>query len=204
MGIGSMAFCNFYRPMRLKSVTIPCREQHPRDIVIDGYVPGEGWKTLVDRELPNSTDSGAHEINLDGIETRHIRLECRRHYTPPPSMFNQSIEPHNVPYVVAIPSAFSGDYLEDPMAPERDIMPVGKPLDRIVVSPVAPPGMTMKTGGNQVRFFGEKYSIGFSLNRPLITHLGWDALGTSKSEVNLIRNHAHPSNWGAYPAHSLD
>jgi len=59
--------------------------------------------------------------------------------------------------------------------------------------------MVVKTGGNQVRFFSEQFSVGFSLQRPLITHMGWDALGQKASD-NLILNRYRLPHF-TYPAH---
>src|SRR5262249_9420866 len=137
-----------------------------------------------------------------GLHARHLKIACSEYYPATPHIREQWGHPHNVPYSILSGLVFTGDYLEDPYAPETDSLPMATHLARTRIEPVASRGMTCKLGGNQIRFFGERFSVGFSLQRPIITHMGWDMLGSGKAATNLINNRYRlmTSNFPAHPA----
>lgn len=201
MCIGAVRYLNLFRAARLRTLEIPYGWCLPQLVTVDGYSAEEGWRTVAELELPKREGNGMHEVPLDGLAASHLRVVCSRHYPLPPSGGNQTASPFNVPYWSLNGMRLLGDYLDDPLAPERDPLPVMPHLTRATLAPEAPAGMLVKLGGNQVRFFGERFSVGFSLQRPLITHMGWDMLG-QRAAQNLIQNRVFLPHT-KYPAHSV-
>lgn len=198
MCIGTLRFLNFYRPARLDRMSLPYGRFQPALVAVDAW-DEDGWRPVTVLDLPRRDGSGTHDIDLHGLEARFLKLTCTRHHAWEPNGYNQWASPHNVPYQAVSGMIFDGDYLTDPYAAEADQLPVGDRLQRGEIAPWAPAGMTVKTGGNQVRFFGERLSVGFSLQRPLLTHLGWDTLGR-KAGDNLLFNRFRMPHY-SYPAH---
>ena len=188
MCIGTSRFINFYRRVKLATLRIPYGADYPHLVEIEAWDAGSGWRMVERLELPRLDGYGQHEIPLGGLETRHLKVTCTRHHADPPHGYEQWASPHNVAYSTLDNLTFTGEYLEDPYAPGADELPVEPHLLRGSIAPEAPAGMVVKTGGNQVRFFGEQFSVGFSLHRPLITRMGWDALASGKAGDNLIQN----------------
>jgi len=201
MCIGAMRYLNLFRQAQLQTLEIPFGSCQPHLVTVNAYSREGGWRPVVELDLPQREGHGTHEIPLHGVATRHLQVTCFRHYPVPPNSSNQTASPHNVPYWGLNDMRLLGEYLDDPLAPESDVLPMMPHLARGPLAPVAPAGMCIKTGGNQIRFFGERFSAGFSLHRPLITHLGWDVLG-QRAEQNLIQNRSFPLHW-QYPAHSV-
>ena len=201
MSIGALRYCNFYRPARLNALRLPYGpHKQPQSIRLSTWSKEGGWTVVEELEFAHQAGSGSHEVDLKGLETRHLLFECRRHHPEPQSWHEQWGSPYNPPYSILDGLTFSGEFLSDPYAPGPDELPVGDRLRRVIVDPRAPEGMSVKLGGNQVRFFGERFSVGFSLQRPMITHMGWDAIG-AKAGDNLIRNRVDMLH-ASYPAHS--
>lgn len=189
MGIGAIRYYSFYRSVRLREATLTVNEwRNPKRVEVDAFEDG-AWKRVRHLDLPHLEIGGVHTLDLSGIETQFLRMACREHYPMAfPSMGDQWRGPHNPPYGAFEGIAFHGEYIGDPHAPEDDPLPVGEPLRRGKIAPVAPEGMQVKRDGYHVRFIGERFSVGFALNRPLIGHMSWDAIGAGKANINLIRN----------------
>jgi len=197
MCIGALRFLNFYRPARLEKMALPYGWFQPRLVTVAAW-EGDAWRVVDELDLPCREGSGVHEIDLHGLEARFLKLTCTRHHPGEPKGYQQWASPYNVPYQAVSGMTFAGEYLTDPYAAEADQLPLGDRLQRGEFAPQAPAGMAVKTGGNQVRFFSERFSVGFSLQRPLITHMGWDAL-RQKAADNLI-HHRYRLLHFTYPA----
>ena len=61
------------------------------------------------------------------------------------------------------------------------------PLQMGTLHPSAPAGMTVEMLPWSVRFSSECFSIGFSLLRPEILHLGWDGVGGKRAGENRVQ-----------------
>jgi len=190
-GLAAVRYCRFNRKVKLKTIKIPPTilrwappvVSQPAHIQV-AYFRGlkEGWKILLDKELPLYSGKKPHQLELDNVETDHLRIVCDREHPVPPSHGEQWANPYIVPFRILEKVECYGIPLE-----EKEYEPIyNSPLKVKHIYPAAPRGMKVLVEGHQVLYTSPFFSIGFSLRRPFLTHLGWDSLGKGFSEHNLI------------------
>lgn len=190
---------------------------HPAHLIVS-VLDGERncWKTVREVELPadpRTTGKGLSQqmsldemeahfaaiyndppyvIDLGGIETDHLRVECDREHPVWPNYGEVNGGRYNVPFAMLEPMRAVGEALgELPAAPNyRPLLKVG------TVRPEAPEGMKVVERPERVLFLGDRISVGFSLRRPLLLHLGWDALAEGRAKENRLLT-ARPPYHGA-------
>ncbi len=117
--------------------------------------------------------SPAQVIDLGGLLTDHLRIECDREHPVWPNHGECNGGEYNVPFgtlgVPGLSAHGTPTYLKRP-APDYH-----PPLTMREVSPAAPLGMRLIHRPEMVYFESERLSVGFSLARPMLMHLGWDA-----------------------------
>ena len=114
-----------------------------------------------------------HRIELGGIETDCLRVECDREHPVWPNHGECNGGPYNVPFGTFAKLSAFGKQLETPTAPAYR-----HKLERGRFAPSAPEGMTLETRNPlEIVFRGSRIAVGFSLIRPMLTHLNWDYFG---------------------------
>jgi hypothetical protein len=121
-------------------------------------------------------------IPLDTLQTDHLRIVCDREHPVWPNHGECNGGIYNVPFGIL-----------------NNLNAFGKPLgDRLVrvgyrpllvrkkIKPLAPAGMAVIGLPDMLLFKGKYLSIGFSLNRPLLMHLGWDISGEGGAAQNRL------------------
>jgi hypothetical protein len=154
------------------------RPIHEADLPYDPRVAGEG----LSQDMPIETmeahfkkilDDPPLAIELGGVTTDHLRVECDREHPVWPNHGECNGGPFNVPFGTLNELRAWGDVEREPASE-----PVYHPLLRAGrVRPKAPRGMTVQDRPDMILYQGKKLSVGFSLRRAMIVHLGWDALG---------------------------
>ncbi|MBI4027925.1 MAG: hypothetical protein HY360_23270 [Verrucomicrobia bacterium] len=157
------------------------------DIPPDPRVAGEGLSqsmSLAEMEtrLRATLQSPPFALDLGGLETDHLRVECDREHPVWPSHCEFNGGPHHVPYGILEPLAAFGQELE--AAPRK--APYRPLLQQASFRPRAPRGMSVRHHPMLLLYEGKNLSIGFSLRRPMLLHLGWDAFGGGQSRQNRL------------------
>lgn len=181
---------------------------HPAHLLISIFNRRtDRWETIRDLELPANPkfsgkglnlempmadmekffvqaikEHGVYSIDLGGIETDHLRLECDREHPIWPNHGECNGNVHNVPFGIFRDVSVYGE----PLGKKAAVAPYHPVLQHGVVAPVAPVGMEAKTDGRMVLFRGSRLSVGFSVNRPILLHLGWDDLGEGRADLNRL------------------
>lgn len=186
---------------------IPLVPTHPARVVVSVLDPKSlAWKTLREIDLPPSPailgeglsqSMSAEEMEkhlgpvmsenafveeFDGVRTDHLRVVCDREHPTWPNHGECNGGGHNVPFGIlnelrAYGSTGGGDVR---------VFPSPRPLVQKAVRPKAPKGMKVRVLPDRVQFEGKYLSIGFSLRRPMLMHLGWDALGLGQAGNNRL------------------
>ncbi|OPZ87821.1 MAG: hypothetical protein BWY76_00274 [bacterium ADurb.Bin429] len=185
---------------------VPAVPTHPAHLTVaslDG--PTGRWRTIQDVELPPvPAIAGAglhqgmsievmearlreglavtHTLPLDGVTTDVLRVECDREHMMWPNHGECNGAPFSVPFGALDSLAAFGDA---PLgeSPLPEYLP---PLTVGTVRASAPLGMKVEVLPWMVRFESSALSIGFSLIRPEILHLGWDGVGGNRAEENRV------------------
>lgn len=123
-----------------------------------------------------------HRIELGGMVTDCIKVECDREHPVWPNHVEMNGGPFNVPFGMLQPLGAFGQELETAVGPIYN-----RKLEKAVFAPAAPAGMTITTRNPlEIGFQGRKLFVGFSLIRPMMTHLAWDYFGESQVSGNRL------------------
>ncbi len=202
--IGSLRYYRFYRRVRLSSLIIhpvvarpgfPSNDEQvlkdrderalPAMLQLDAWDDkSHSWKLVFRKDLPRLPKGKSHHFKLDGLEARILKLTCLRQYTMPPSFSDQWINPENVPYTMLANIEWHGADVSE----WHCDLPVKPWLDLTRYRPKGGRGLKTLAEKQTVTFSSDQFSVGFSLRRPMLTHLGWDSAGLGKSATNLLFN----------------
>ncbi|MCL5996987.1 MAG: hypothetical protein M1546_13165 [Chloroflexi bacterium] len=185
---------------------VPGVPTHPAHLTISTFNPAmHQWVLLRDVELPpDPTTSGeglhqsmsielmeqrlaaglerVHHIDLGGIRTDLLRVECDREHPYWPNHGECNGGPYNVPYGILNTLAAYGQASEyAPALPEYLA-----PLRPASIRPRGTRGLKAEAQPGMVYFESRHLSVGFSTRRPLIRHLGWDAVGGKQAHQNRV------------------
>lgn len=160
---------------------------HEVDLPPDPRISGEGLSqemSIEDMEahFEKILQEPPYVIDLGGVCTDHLRVECDREHPVWPNHGECNGGPFNVPFGILNPLKAYGEMLEGP-AVESVYKP---PLQRDACEPAAPSGMQVYEKMGRLFFEGRHLSVGFSLRRPLLVHLGWDVLGQELARHNRL------------------
>ena len=123
-----------------------------------------------------------HRIELAGIVTNCIKIECDREHPVWPNHGECNGGPFNVPFGIFQPLSAFGEECEAAVVPIYN-----RKLEKTVFAPSAPAEMTINTRNPlEIVFQGRKLSVGFSLIRPMMTHLNWDYFGEGNISGNRL------------------
>ena len=185
----------------------PSVPAHPAHVLVS-VLDGARWRMVKEIEFPRDPriagDGLAHDlppgemdtlfrpvfaealrIELGGLETDHVRIECDREHPVWPSHGDvvTGAAGYAVPFRILSRLIAHGKELES--APDTSIY--YQPILAIgTVAPRAPQGLRVRRHLNSIYFEGKHLSVGFSLRRPLLTHLGWDAEGFGQAGRNRL------------------
>ncbi|MFW5798630.1 MAG: hypothetical protein ACOCXX_03140, partial [Planctomycetota bacterium] len=123
-----------------------------------------------------------HHIDLDGIETDCLKVECDREHPVWPSHGECNGGPFNVPFGILGGLAAFGT------SPHTIAPPTYRhKLTRGTFAPTDPPGMTVDTRNPlEVVFRGQRLCVGLSLIRPMLTRLDWNHFGSPGPTGNRL------------------
>jgi hypothetical protein len=186
---------------------VPKVPTHPAHILIQTLNPhSRQWQTVQERDLPyepkiegeglsqemSTAEMDAHFdrilqerpfiIPLDDLETDHLRLVCDREYPVWPNHGECNGGIYNVPFGILNKVNAYGKPLGEP-AVQVNYHPL---LKQKQINPGAPKGMEIIDLPDMLLFKGKYLSIGFSLYRPVLMHLGWDLLGKNGAANNRL------------------
>ncbi|HUW34776.1 MAG TPA: hypothetical protein VM223_24470 [Planctomycetota bacterium] len=203
-GQTAIRYLRFFRPVWVDRLElgrivygrwIPSVPTHPAHLVVS-VLDGTRWRTVGEVDLPPDPVTAGeglsqqmsvdemnakleqvlrqppHVIELGGIETDHLRVECDREHPVWPNHGECNGGPFSVPFGILDPLRAFGEPLSDATCktPYSPILSVEQ------MQPEAPRGMRVRDLPHMLLFEGKRISAGFSLRRPLLMHLGWDAL----------------------------
>jgi hypothetical protein len=185
---------------------VPGVPTHPAHLTVSTLdSDGRHWSLLRDVNLePNDATTGAglsqalrieemearltqglnitHRIDLGGVYCQVLRVECDREHPYWPNHGECNGGPYNVPFGILNTLTAHGVQPEQPPT-----VPGYQPPLRVgEMRPRAPRGMRMEQTPHHVQFSGRNLSVGFSLQRPLLRHLGWDVTGDGYAERNRL------------------
>ncbi len=123
-----------------------------------------------------------HRIELDGIVAELLRVECDREHPAWPNHGECNGGIFNVPFGALNELRAYGEFT-GPEPPWPSYTPILKTAE---FSPKAPDGMQVCDLPEMLLFEGKHMSIGFSLRRPMLYHLGWDILGEGQAANNRL------------------
>lgn len=158
------------------------------DLPYDPRTAGEGLSQemtveAMDEHFKRVLAGPPHRIELGGLDTDHLRVECDREHAVWPNHGECNGSPFCVPFGTLHPLRAFGQTLAGPPPQPvyRPVLAVGQ------VSPAPPRGMRLIDRPEMLLYAGKKLSVGFSLRRPMLMHLGWDALGRGGSSFNRLK-----------------
>jgi hypothetical protein len=136
----------------------------------------------VERTIAEAAKGVCHRIDLGGLETECLRVECDREHPVWPNHGECNGGPYMVPFGILNPLSAHGDEVDGTAA----VAERGELLTVAAFAPVAPSGMTVRDLPQMLLFQSDRLAIGFSLRRPLLMHLGWDAFGEDGAKRNRL------------------
>ena len=187
---------------------IPSVPTHPAHVTVSTLdATSGGWHVLKEVELPRDPRCSGeglqqsmsiremdeklahrlaitHVIELDGVVTDVLRVECDREHAVWPNHGECNGAPFFVPFAIL-------DSLEayGMTPPGEPYLPTYlPPLTVDAVQAVAPAGMEVDVHPWLILFRSEYFTMGFSLLRPEILHLGWDGTGSGRAAENRLYN----------------
>ncbi len=196
------------KEQRLSGRWVPRVPTHPSHIIVSVLdKKNNRWEPVVEKNLPgNDRFSGkglsqkmsieemdaffdravqeqpAYSIDLKGVVTDCLRVECDREHPVWPNHGECNGGPFNVPFgILQGLKAYGQDAGENlfPLYQRR--------LKKTVLRPSAPAGMSINAKNPlEIVFKGRKISIGFSMVRPVITYLSWDYFGEGNTPNNRL------------------
>lgn len=136
----------------------------------------------ITRILEEAKEKTMHIIALGGLRTDHLRVECDREHAVWPSHGECNGGILNVPFSILNPLQAFGEIESSP-----NVLPNHTPLlKHRKIDPRAPMGMTVSDRPEMLLYQGERLSVGFSLRRPMLMHLGWDFFGRGHACRNRL------------------
>lgn len=158
------------------------------DVPLNPKFAGEGLRNgMPEEELQAFFVAALREqkpyvIELEGMVTDHLRVECPREHPTWPNAGEQNGGIYNVPFGIFNSLEVHGEPLQE-LTTRQPYLPT---LTQGKIAPRAPEGMKVTVDARSVWFVGSQLRVAFSLHRPLLMHLGWDALGQGRNEVNRL------------------
>ena len=123
-----------------------------------------------------------HQIELGGLETDHLRIECDREHPVWPNFGECNGDLYHVPFGIFKPIKIFGN----PLGKEPQVAPYNRGLTMGRYEPKPLSGMELEARPEMFLFRSRQLAVGFSRYRPILLHLGWDELGKGKADINRL------------------
>jgi hypothetical protein len=186
-------------PLSVYGRWVPSVPTHPAHVTVSVLDRTTNrWKAIADAELPANpkcagqglsqhlrieemeahfrqamAEQVPHRIELGGVETDLLRVECDREHPVWPNHGECNGGRYSVPFGILHPLTAVGEELGAVTAP-----PYRRKLVRGAFAPAAPEGMMLDVRNPlELVFRSDRLAVGFSLIRPLLTRLDWDHFG---------------------------
>jgi hypothetical protein len=223
----AVRYLRFLRPVHLERLELPPSvygrwvpdvPTHPAHLIISVLNKETlKWEIKRDVDLPSdprrlgeglSQDQPIEEMNahfakilqdppvifeLYNLEADHLRVECDREHRVWPNHGECNGGEYNVPFGILNPLTAYGVPAGSVVYP----VTYSPLLRRGAFSPAAPRGMRISEAPGGLVFESKWLKVSFSLRRPMLLHLSWDALGESQTQENRLglnqRNIVHPA-----------
>jgi len=190
--IGLRQYYRFYGAPRLDEMTITPtlvrwgsddNRALPAALIVHAWSDtARSWEHLLTKELPRPAPGKDLRIKLGGVRTRFLRVDCIKQHTVGPCGGEQWANPHYVPF----DTLKHVDFLGEPVKRHKCDLPMQPPLRILRNRPRGGGRLKVFSENDAVRFSSPSFAVGFSLRRPITTHLGWDSAHAGKSADNLI------------------
>jgi hypothetical protein len=196
---------------------VPAVPTHPAHLTVCNYDPtSRRWVLLREAELPPNPatrgeglrqDMGieemeqllargleqTHRVDLGGCEVDILRVECDREHPYWPNHGECNGGAYNVPFGILNTLTAHGQ----PPANAAILPSYLPPLRATSIQLRGSRGLKAELLPGMVLFESRYLSVGFSLRRPIMRHLGWDALGGPRVRQNrLATSQAQPTGTG--------
>lgn len=204
-GQTAVRYLRFLRPVRLERLELPYSvygrwvpdvPTHPAHILISCLDRNSlRWKTVREIEYPSEVrirgdgldqgmsidtmnrhfaqilESNPRVFDLKGVICDHLRVECDREHPTWSNHGECNGGPYNVPFGIFNPLKAYGKPLDNTVS-GATYSPL---LKKGALFPAVPEGMDVSMKLGMVIFRSPWLQVGFSLRRPMLMHLGWDA-----------------------------
>lgn len=157
---------------------------HPAHVLVQRLHERTGeWETVADIETPPPDGDAPFECDLAGacVRVDLLRVVCDRKHVMAAVHGNWWVNPEIVPFAILDDFTFLGMTVGSGNEPAYN-----PPLRLGNYNPAALEGQTLVREPHQVTFGSPFFTVGFSLRRPMIVHLGWDDMGLGSSTDNLL------------------
>jgi hypothetical protein len=180
-GIAVAKYIRFNRMINLQILEIypnqmygQKNKKNPKHLKIEFYAYKQNkWETILEDNLPPFLRGKPHKIKINNIITDNIRIILDKNHPFVLGYGEAWSKPEIIPFTMLDNVKCFGEF-----ADSNIYEPVyNPPLKKGDINPSAPTNMQIFEQSHQIRYYSPFFSIGFSLKRPIITHLGWDSLG---------------------------
>lgn len=136
----------------------------------------------IENHFANILKKPPHIINLQGIKTDNLRIICDLEHPAYPNHGECNGGTFNVPFGILDKLEAFGKQQGESLF-KMSYNPV---LTQLKINPSAPKGMEILNRSDMLLFRSRYLSAGFSLQRPIIMHLGWDIAGSERAALNRL------------------
>ncbi len=215
-GQTAVRYLRFRRSVRIDRLELPLSGSvgrwvpnvpgHPAHLLVSALDASGGWRLVKDVDLPRipgiagegliqempveamaaaiaeAAKGVVHRVDLGGLETTCLRVECDREHPVWPNHGECNGGPFMVPFGILNPLSSHGEEGTRVLAQavRGDLLTVE------TFAPKVPAGMAVRDLPQMLLFKSDRLAIGFSLRRPLLMHLGWDAVGGDGADRNRL------------------
>jgi len=190
-GYGSNAIFRFPRPVMLKAMELDAFRQggdvlKPESVVIETF---RGQETTGEKLFAGPLDWRDEKCKVEFSSSAYVlavSMRCDRK-TPVSHLNISAWDPAewNIPFNFLKNTRWYGSYEEIPEL----YIPVCPELRIGKLAPRSSSAVEIRQDGMFVHFKSRYLRISFSLKRPLISHLSWDAFGEHASGKNFLANY---------------
>jgi hypothetical protein len=194
-GQGVHRFYRFAQPMQLSRLVFRAPVLYagldgasPRHVTVFAYQGDLASRQVVfDGELPLLRQGETYALPLAGVVAHATSVLCDVSYPLDVTEAGRLSILHPTTYTLPFNLLDGLQWFGSEAAPRSLEVPFQPPLQRGSIDPHPVPGQTATADALEVRFSSGYLSVGFSLKRPRLTCLGWEALGTGAHDNYLYR-----------------
>lgn len=194
-GQGVHRFYRFAQPVRLARVVVRAPSlwpglsgASPRRVTVRTYQADLGSARVVfDGALPPIASGETYALPLAGVVAYAASVQCDESHPLEVTEAGRMAILHPTTYTLPFSLLDGLEWWGTPAGDRNIEVPFQPPLVGGRYEPRALPGQTVWGDANEVQFASRYLRVGFSLKRPQLTFLGWDALGAGANDNYLFR-----------------